>query len=96
LFIDTCQGDSGGPLMYYSELYQQWMLAGVTSFGRGCGLPDYAGIYTRATMYIDWIKSTVGKDGVVIAGENSANIGTMSNMLFIVLLSCLVLIRSFQ
>jgi secreted trypsin-like serine protease len=96
LFIDTCQGDSGGPLMYYSELYQQWMLAGVTSFGRGCGLPDYAGIYTRATMYIDWIKSTVGKDGVVFAGENSANIGTMSNMLFIVLLSCLVLIRSFQ
>lgn len=92
---DTCQGDSGGPLMYYSETYKQWMIAGITSFGRGCGLSDYAGIYTRASMYVDWIKSIVGKDGVVIAGENSANIGTMSNILCIAILSFLVCMRSF-
>jgi secreted trypsin-like serine protease len=77
-------------------MYQQWMIAGVTSFGRGCGLPDYAGIYTRVTVYIEWIKSIIGKDGVVIAGENSANIGAMSNILFIAMLSFLVLMRFFK
>ena len=82
--------------MYYSNMYQQWMIAGVTSFGRGCGLPDYAGIYTRVTVYNDWIKSIIGKDGVVIAGENSANIGVMSNILFIAMLSLLVLMRFFK
>ncbi len=82
--------------MYYSNMYQQWMIAGVTSFGRGCGLPDYAGIYTRVTVYIEWIKSIIGKDGVVIAGENSANIGAMSNILFIAMLSFLVLMRFFK
>jgi hypothetical protein len=82
--------------MYYSSEFRQWMIAGVTSYGRGCGLRDYAGIYTRVSVYVDWIKSTVGKDGVVIVGENSANVGTMSNIRFIVVLTFVVLIRSFQ
>ncbi len=95
MFIDTCQGDSGGPLMYYSYDYNQWMIAGITSYGRGCGLSNYAGVYTRVSMYIDWIKSVVGKDGVVTAGENGANAGTMSNIFYITILSFLGLLRSF-
>ncbi|CAF1330072.1 unnamed protein product [Adineta steineri] len=92
---DTCQGDSGGPLMYYSSVYQQWMIAGITSYGQGCGLSNYAGIYTRASVYISWIKQIVGKDGVVIAGENSANIGSMSSIFSMMMLAFLFLIRSF-
>jgi secreted trypsin-like serine protease len=80
---DTCQGDSGGPLMYYSEKREQWMIAGITSYGVGCGLPDYAGVYTRAAMYVDWIKSVVGNDGVVIAGENSAQLANLSYRLLL-------------
>jgi secreted trypsin-like serine protease len=95
LFIDTCQGDSGGPLLYYSYDYNQWMIAGITSYGCGCGLSNYAGVYTRVSMYIDWIKSTVGKDGVVTTGENGANIGTMSNMFYIAIVPFLVLLPSF-
>lgn len=95
VLTDTCQGDSGGPLMYYSYEFKQWMVAGITSYGRGCGLRDYAGVYTRASMYISWIKSIVGKDGVVIAGENGANVGTMSNIFSIALLSIFTLMRSF-
>ncbi|CAF0846611.1 unnamed protein product [Rotaria sordida] len=91
---DTCQGDSGGPLMYYSDIYEQWMLAGVTSFGHGCALANYAGVYTRATMYIDWIKSIVGNDGVVIAGGNTANISTLSTMVSIATLLFLFIMRS--
>ncbi|CAF4899010.1 unnamed protein product [Rotaria sp. Silwood1] len=76
---DTCQGDSGGPLMYYSDIYEQWMLAGITSFGKGCGLSIHAGVYTRVNMYIDWIQSIVGNDGIVMAGENTATFSTMPN-----------------
>ena len=59
-------------------------------------IDDYAGVYTRVSIYIDWIKSIIGKDGVVIAGENSANIGAMSNIFYIAMLSFLVLMRFFK
>ncbi len=81
--------------MYYSYEYKQWMIAGITSYGRGCGLSSDAGVYTRASMYISWIKSIVGNDGVVIAGENGANVGTMSNIFYITMLSFFVLLHSF-
>jgi hypothetical protein len=54
------------------------MVAGVTSYGNGCGESIHAGVYTRISMYMDWIKSIVGKDCVVTTGENRANVGTMS------------------
>jgi secreted trypsin-like serine protease len=81
--LDTCQGGSGGPLMYYSENEQVWVLAGITSYGRGCGLPDYAGVYTRVSMYVDWIQSIVGDDGIVTIPQNKANIYSMSNLIVI-------------
>ncbi|CAF3345935.1 unnamed protein product [Rotaria socialis] len=92
---DTCQGDSGGPLMYYSYLYRQWVIAGITSYGNGCGLANYAGVYARASMYVDWIKSIVGKDGVVIMGQNAANISTMPNVFCLALVSVLFMMRLF-
>ncbi|CAF2160489.1 unnamed protein product [Rotaria magnacalcarata] len=92
---DTCQGDSGGPLMYYSNVYRQWVVAGITSYGTGCGLANYAGVYARASMYIDWIKSIVGNDGVVIMGENAANISTMSNVFCLALVFVLFMMRLF-
>ncbi|XP_072900920.1 enteropeptidase [Hemitrygon akajei] len=52
--IDTCQGDSGGPLICKQD--NQWFLAGVTSFGHGCGLPQSPGVYARVTEFIDWIQ----------------------------------------
>jgi secreted trypsin-like serine protease len=40
---DTCQGDSGGPLAQGSSLI------GITSFGTGCALPEFFGVYTRVS-----------------------------------------------
>lgn len=37
----------------------QWLLISLTSYGIGCALPEYAGIYTRVTAFQNWINSTM-------------------------------------
>uniref|UniRef100_T1IUY0 Peptidase S1 domain-containing protein n=1 Tax=Strigamia maritima TaxID=126957 RepID=T1IUY0_STRMM len=55
--VDACEGDSGGPLAVKRN-DDRWVLAGITSSGRGpgCGKPNKPGFYTRITKYRDWIK----------------------------------------
>jgi trypsin len=55
--IDTCQGDSGGPLVVTADTGP--VLAGVTSVGNECALPNFPGIYTRATSFLPWINQYV-------------------------------------
>ena len=52
---DACNGDSGGPL-YDSD---NNVLVGVASWGTGCGLDEYPGVYARISAQFDWIKSVV-------------------------------------
>uniref|UniRef100_A0A8C7YFD1 Acrosin n=1 Tax=Oryzias sinensis TaxID=183150 RepID=A0A8C7YFD1_9TELE len=54
---DSCQGDSGGALQCYSESDDRFYVLGVTSFGEECGLPRRPGVYSRISVFADWLKA---------------------------------------
>ncbi|MEN9222184.1 MAG: trypsin-like serine protease [Thermostichus sp. BF3_bins_97] len=56
--VDSCQADSGGPLIVPSG--DGFALAGITSFGVGCALPNFFGVYTRVSSFSDFVQSVIG------------------------------------
>lgn len=53
---DSCQGDSGGPLVVFDDATGGRLLAGIVSFGQGCGIPGIPGVYTRVSSFADWLR----------------------------------------
>jgi trypsin len=48
--VDACQGDSGGPFVVGS------VIVGVTSWGNGCALARYPGVWARVPALVDWVE----------------------------------------
>lgn len=63
LQLDVCvlwvsvQGDSGGPLSCFTG--ETYKLAGVVSWGVGCGRAQRPGVYTALFHYKQWINSSI-------------------------------------
>lgn len=47
--VDTCWGDSGGPLLWRAKPADRWTVAGITSWGVGCGRRGLPGVYADLT-----------------------------------------------
>merc|ERR1712226_1416281 len=56
---DSCQGDSGGPMTCGEN--DDDPLCGIVSWGRGCALAGYPGVYAQASTYVDWAAENSSK-----------------------------------
>ncbi|XP_060537033.1 protein masquerade isoform X2 [Cylas formicarius] len=54
---DACQGDGGGPLVCQDDGFYE--LAGLVSWGFGCGRQDVPGVYVKVSSFIGWINQII-------------------------------------
>jgi len=96
--VDACQGDSGGPL-YVLQGSRQVQI-GVTSWGLGCGRPNYYGVYTDVNSYRGWMSNYITLEAGAIGLNELVTIGSdvvgSVHQLLLGLLSGVVLLRLFS
>ncbi len=71
---DTCQGDSGGPLMV-PDAQGQFIVFGTVSWGLGCALPLFYGVYGEAggPVLKAWLESQLPPEASLSTGDTSGS-----------------------
>jgi len=56
---DSCQGDSGGPIFTFDTQGNAISQMGVVSWGEGCALSGYPGVYAEISAVEQWIEQQI-------------------------------------
>ncbi|MCJ7726444.1 MAG: trypsin-like serine protease, partial [Acidimicrobiia bacterium] len=70
----TCTGDRGGPL--FSPEGDHWVLLGASSWGVGCDVAGFPGVFSEISASWGWIHSTTGLGTLYCDGRPATIIGT--------------------
>lgn len=71
---NTCTGDHGGPL--FAPDGDRWVLLGTASWGVGCDVPGFPGVYADTRAAWGWIHSTTGLGTMYCDGRPATLVGT--------------------
>lgn len=56
----ACQGDSGGPIVVENKETNTATQVGIVSWGQGCGMKGFPGVYSRVLAVRKWIQENTG------------------------------------
>ncbi len=69
---DACQGDSGGPLVVLNGQKNGYLQVGIVSWGEGCAVAGYYGVYTRVAHFKQWVEANSGSPNSIVNKDYGA------------------------
>jgi secreted trypsin-like serine protease len=66
---DSCQGDSGGPMTVQDRGHRWRIQAGIVSWGEGCALKNFYGVYSRLAVLSSWVRAIMRGDSAAARAE---------------------------